>query len=204
MRSPRGQSCGPLHELPAWSWGYRYWLTSPPCAEREEPRARFRCAWRGAAWLVTFVSRRRLSSGARSALRINSVPSLNEQQTRRPRLFWDWPSKQKQADAPGGRNVSGALPGESALWAPSTEIYSLPPSARAWRPPWRPHMDVLVYHPGGSVRAVWQLRTKSRVTVKTKSGLLRYIFVRNFSMTSIVRSGRRLDSSGPHVFILPS
>src|SRR5207247_6624770 len=30
------------------------------------------------------------------------------------------PFKQKQADAPGGRNVSGAPPWESAPWAPST------------------------------------------------------------------------------------
>jgi hypothetical protein len=29
---------------------------------------------------------------------------------------------------------------------------------------------------------VWQLRTNSRVTVKTKSGLVRYILVRNFSI----------------------
>src|SRR2546425_12898482 len=44
---------------------------------------------------------------------------------------------------------------------------------------------------------VWQLRTKSRVTVKTKSGLVRYILVRYFSTVSIVMSGRRLTNSGP-------
>src|SRR5262249_26970251 len=37
---------------------------------------------------------------------------------------------------------------------------------------------------------VWQLRTKSRVTVKTKSGLVRYILVRNLSTLSIVMPGR--------------
>src|SRR5436853_751809 len=44
---------------------------------------------------------------------------------------------------------------------------------------------------------VWQLRTKPRVTVKTKSGLVRYILVRYFSTISIVISGRRLTNSGP-------
>src|SRR5207237_1486691 len=36
---------------------------------------------------------------------------------------------------------------------------------------------------------VWQFRTKLRVTVKTKSGLVRYIFVRYFWIMSIVMSG---------------
>ena len=49
---------------------------------------------------------------------------------------------------------------------------------------------------------VWQLFTKSRVTVNTKSGLVRYILVRNFSACSIVRSGRRLTSSGAQPFML--
>src|SRR5262249_20292166 len=49
----------------------------------------------------------------------------------------------------------------------------------------------------GRIRTgVWHLRTKSRVTVYTKSGLLRYILVRNFSTISMVISGRRLISSG--------
>src|SRR3954466_2829073 len=47
-------------------------------------------------------------------------------------------------------------------------------------------------------------RTKSRVTVKTKSALVRYIRVRNLSTLSIVISGRRLTSSGPQFFRLPS
>src|SRR5215831_7978230 len=51
---------------------------------------------------------------------------------------------------------------------------------------------------------VWQLRTKSRVTVQTKSGLVRYILVRNLSTISIVMSGRRLSSSGPQPVILLS
>src|ERR1700676_886893 len=47
----------------------------------------------------------------------------------------------------------------------------------------------------GRIRTgVWQLRTKSRVTVKTKSGLVRYILVRNFSTIAMVISGRRLLS----------
>src|SRR6516225_9252176 len=49
---------------------------------------------------------------------------------------------------------------------------------------------------------VWQLRTKSRVTVKTKSGLVRYILVRNLSTVSIVISGRLAVNAGPQVFIL--
>src|SRR5436190_2526678 len=49
---------------------------------------------------------------------------------------------------------------------------------------------------------VWQLRTKSRVTVITKSGLLRYILVRNLLTVSIEISGRCLTNSGPQVFML--
>ena len=57
----------------------------------------------------------------------------------------------------------------------------------------------------GRIRTgVWHLRTKSRVTVKTKSALVRYIFVRNLSTISIVISGRRLTSSGPQPFMLLS
>src|SRR5439155_1079644 len=48
---------------------------------------------------------------------------------------------------------------------------------------------------------VWHFRTKSRVTVKTKSGLVRYILVRNLSTISIVMSGRRAVSAGPQPFI---
>src|SRR5439155_8381677 len=51
---------------------------------------------------------------------------------------------------------------------------------------------------------VWQLRTKSRVAVKTKSGLVRYILVRYFSTIAIVISGRRLTNSGPQPVMLPS
>jgi len=47
---------------------------------------------------------------------------------------------------------------------------------------------------------VWQLRTQSRVTVKTKSKLVWYILVRNLSTVSIVTSGRYLSNSGPQVF----
>jgi hypothetical protein len=43
-----------------------------------------------------------------------------------------------------------------------------------------------------------------RVTVKTKSGLVRYILVRYFSTISIVMSGRRLTNSGPQPVILVS
>src|SRR6185436_6379378 len=63
------------------------------------------------------------------------------------------PSKPKQADAPGGRNVYGAPPGESAPWAPSTGTCSLRPSARASRPPWRRRTDAPGYRPAGSGRA---------------------------------------------------
>src|SRR5438132_4621055 len=51
---------------------------------------------------------------------------------------------------------------------------------------------------------VWQLFTKSRVTVITKSGLLRYIFVRNLSTVAIVTSGWRLTKSGPQPAMLVS
>src|SRR5882762_10175884 len=47
----------------------------------------------------------------------------------------------------------------------------------------------------GRIRTgVWQLRTKSRVTVKTKSGLLRYILVRNLS--TVCDFGPALDQFG--------
>src|SRR5207247_863360 len=51
---------------------------------------------------------------------------------------------------------------------------------------------------------VWHWRTKSRVTVKTKSALVRYIFVRNLSTISIVISGRRLTNCGPQPAMLVS
>src|SRR4029077_17976092 len=63
------------------------------------------------------------------------------------------PSNQKQGDVPGGRNVFGAPPGESAPWAPSTGTCSLRHLARALRPPWRRRTDAAEYHPAGSVRA---------------------------------------------------
>src|SRR5262249_16971385 len=55
-----------------------------------------------------------------------------------------------QVDAPEGRNASGALPGESVLWVPSTGTCSLRRSARASRPPWRRRTDAPGYHPAGS------------------------------------------------------
>jgi hypothetical protein len=43
----------------------------------------------------------------------------------------------------------------------------------------------------------WQARTKSRVAVKTKSALSRYIFVRKASTCSIVMPGWRAHRCGP-------
>src|SRR6266446_2712419 len=63
------------------------------------------------------------------------------------------PSKQKQADAPGERNGSGAPPGECVPWAPSTGTCSPRPSVRASRPPWRQRTDAPEYRPAGSVPA---------------------------------------------------
>src|SRR5206468_11522016 len=63
------------------------------------------------------------------------------------------PSKLKQADALGGRNVSGAPPGESAPSALSTGTCLLLPSVRASPPPLRRRTDAAWYHPAGSVRA---------------------------------------------------
>ena len=48
------------------------------------------------------------------------------------------------------------------------------------------------------------LRTKSRVTVKTKSAFVRNILVTNFSTVSVVISGRRLTSSAPQPVMLAS
>src|ERR1044072_1333876 len=48
---------------------------------------------------------------------------------------------------------------------------------------------------------VWQPRTKSRFTVKTKSGSVSNIFVTNASTVGIVISGRLAVSAGPHVFL---
>src|ERR1700730_8780244 len=47
---------------------------------------------------------------------------------------------------------------------------------------------------------VWQWRTKSRVTVKTKWELVWYILVRNLSTGSMVMSGRHLSNLGPRSF----
>src|SRR5579863_8252644 len=63
------------------------------------------------------------------------------------------PSNQTQGDVPGGRNVSGAPPGGSAPWAPSTGKCSLRRLARASRPPWRRRKDAAEYHPEESARA---------------------------------------------------
>src|SRR6202040_1022164 len=50
---------------------------------------------------------------------------------------------------------------------------------------------------------VWQLRTKSRVTVYTKSARAPpYMLVRKVSTIAIVMSGRRAHSSGPQPFML--
>src|SRR4029077_17943839 len=51
---------------------------------------------------------------------------------------------------------------------------------------------------------VWHVRTKSRVTVKTKSGLVRYIFVRNLSTIAIVISGRLVVNWGAQPLMLLS
>src|SRR2546430_10889990 len=45
----------------------------------------------------------------------------------------------------------------------------------------------------------WQLRTKSRVTVKTKSGLVSNIFLTNLTVVSSVISGRLAISVAPQV-----
>src|SRR5712671_6526528 len=47
---------------------------------------------------------------------------------------------------------------------------------------------------------VWQPRTKSRVTVKTKSGSVSNILVTNVSTVGVVISGRLTVNSGPQVF----
>src|SRR5579864_3471764 len=47
---------------------------------------------------------------------------------------------------------------------------------------------------------VWQPRTKSRVTVKTKSGSVSNIRATNLSTVGIVISGRWAVSAGPQVF----
>src|SRR5438445_6988692 len=53
----------------------------------------------------------------------------------------------------------------------------------------------------GSTRiGVWQPRTKSRVTVKTKSGSVSNILVTNLSAVGIVISGRWAVIAGPQVF----
>src|SRR6266542_975115 len=65
-----------------------------------------------------------------------------------------------------------------------------------------PGVNGLVVSSGRISTGVRQLRTKSRVTVQTKSGLVRYILVRNLSTISIVMSGRRLTHSAHQPIIL--
>src|SRR4029450_8529923 len=57
---------------------------------------------------------------------------------------------------------------------------------------------------GNTSTGVWHCRTKSRVTVKTKSAFVRNILVTNFSTVSVVMSGRRLTSSAPQPVMLAS
>jgi hypothetical protein len=52
-----------------------------------------------------------------------------------------------RADAPSGRNVPGAPPGECAPWAPSTGRRLLRPSGRASRTPWRRRTGAPGHHP---------------------------------------------------------
>ena len=49
---------------------------------------------------------------------------------------------------------------------------------------------------------VWHARTKSRVTVNTKSARLVYMFVRKSCTMSMVTSGRRAQSAGPQPLML--
>src|SRR5262249_61788093 len=56
---------------------------------------------------------------------------------------------------------------------------------------------------GNTKIGVWQLRTKSRVTVYTKSARAPvYMLVRKVSTIAIVMSGRRGDKSRPPPFLL--
>src|SRR5271169_615578 len=56
---------------------------------------------------------------------------------------------------------------------------------------------------GNTKIGVWQLRTKSRVTVYTKSARAPpYILVRKVSTIAIVMSGRQAHNSGPQPFML--
>ncbi|TXL72685.1 hypothetical protein FHP25_24340 [Vineibacter terrae] len=57
---------------------------------------------------------------------------------------------------------------------------------------------------GSTSTGTWQLRTKSRVTVNTKSALARYILSRKALTMSIVMSGRRAHSAGPQLAMLLS
>lgn len=57
---------------------------------------------------------------------------------------------------------------------------------------------------GSTSIGVSQARTKSRVTVKTKSALERNIVLRKASTIGIVISGRRATRSGPHPLMLAS
>src|SRR5438093_7962756 len=68
-------------------------------------------------------------------------------------VFGSSPFRNKQVDATEERNVSGAPPKESALWALSTDTCSLQPSAQASRLPWQRRMDAPGHRPAGSVRA---------------------------------------------------
>src|SRR6476619_6437056 len=53
---------------------------------------------------------------------------------------------------------------------------------------------------GRTIIGVRQPRTKSRVTVKTKSGSVSNILVTNASTVGVVISGRWAVNAGPHVF----
>ena len=136
---------------------------------------------------------------ATGAIRLAAMTEAGDRRLRPRRM--ETPFKLKPADAPGGRNVSGAPPGESALSGSF-------------------HGNMLTSALGASIAAsmaaaygcarlssgrmstgVWHVRTKSRVTVNMKSASVRNILVRKVSTISIVISGRRSTSAGPQPFM---
>ena len=104
--------------------------------------------------------------------------------------------------AHGETCAHGAAPRQSGPWSPSTGRCSTSAFGARRAVSMATAYGCAGTSSGSTSIGVWQPRTKSRVTVKTKSGLERYILFRNASTIAIVMSGRRAHSAGPQPLML--
>ena len=146
-----------------------------------------------------------LQSYTRHRLKCAQVDKEGRRTTgwRLPPCRMDSASKQKQGDVPAGTNGSGAPPGESAPWAPSTGTCSLRTSAPASRHPSRRRTDVPEYRPAAPARAsgiAHEIARHGENEVGVGAVHLRHIFLHHLDSDV----GPAFDQSGPQPFMLAS